>query len=87
MPAFPPEATTTPLSGMSLASSRFIMPRALKLPLTCMCSSLSHTSAPGTATPNAAAGSFHNGVSRRKWPARAPSLWEALSISERQPVV
>ena len=63
MPALPPEATMTPLSGIVLASSRFIIPRALKLPETCMCSSLSHSCAPSPASmPKAVAGIFHIGV-------------------------
>ena len=38
----------TPLSGTGLASRRYSMPRALKLPPTCRCSSLSQTSAQST---------------------------------------
>ena len=44
MPALPPEAAITPAAGMRLASSRLNMPRALKLPETCNCSSFSQTS-------------------------------------------
>ena len=64
MPALPPEATITPLAGMGLESRRLSMPRALKLPPTCRCSSFSQTSA--QSTPNAAPGSFHSGVRRMK---------------------
>ena len=54
----------TPLAGIALASSRLSMPRVLKLPATCNCSSLSQTSA--HPSPKAAPGSFHSGVRRRK---------------------
>ena len=65
IPALPPEATITPLAGMVLDSRRFSMPRALKLPATCRCSSFSQTSPPRK--PNWAPGSFHSGVWRKKW--------------------
>jgi hypothetical protein len=60
MPALPPEATITPLAGIGLASRRLSMPRALKLPPTCRCSSFSQTSA--QPMPRALPGRFQSGV-------------------------
>ena len=65
MPALPPEAMITPLSGTGLASKRYSMPRALKLPPTCKCSSFSQTSA--QSTPRATPGKRSSGVLRKKW--------------------
>ncbi len=44
MPALPPEAMTTPAAGIAFDRIRLNMPRALKLPPTCRCSSLSQSS-------------------------------------------
>jgi len=79
MPALPPDATITPPAGMVFASKRLSMPRALKLPPTCKCSSLSQTSAHGR--PSAAPGSFHNGVRSRKalWPCEKRRVAAATS--------
>ena len=54
MPALPPDAITTPASGSGFERMRLNMPRALKLPPTCSCSSLSQSSA--QSMPSSAAG-------------------------------
>jgi hypothetical protein len=62
IPALPPEAMTTPAAGIGSERMRLNMPRALKLPPICRCSSLSHNSA--TSIPSAAPGRRHSGVRR-----------------------
>jgi hypothetical protein len=70
----------TPLSGTGLARRRYNMPRALKLPPTCRCSSLSQTSA--QSTPRDLPETRISGVVRKKsgWVA---SWWRAAAMAAR----
>ena len=82
MPALPPDAMMTPAAGIGPASRRLSMPRALKLPLTCNCSSLSQTSAHGS--PRAAPGKRISGVRRTKGLNSSNNRVCAATISARE---